>query len=97
MQHQSKVNGQVADQSAQTNAQTIGESPAVSLSQLYMATAQALSLAAHNAAAQQQHTNQLAQAATAQGVAMLLGINSANLGFPAPPTTNPPSNPSNPS
>ncbi len=47
--------------------------PAVGMGNLYLATAQALTLAMLNASAAQQQTNIAAQAATAQAVALLLG------------------------
>jgi hypothetical protein len=48
--------------------------PAVGMGNLYIATAQALTLAMHNAVAAQQQTNIAAQSATAQAVALLLGV-----------------------
>ncbi len=78
-----------AHQEASNAAKPSGtEAPAFALSSFYLATAQAMSLAAHNAVAQQQYTNQLAQAATAQGIALLLGGNPTQP-FASPPDTNP--------
>jgi hypothetical protein len=55
--------------------------PAVGAGNMYLAMAQAMTLAMHNAVAAQQQTNIAAQAATAQAVALLLG----------PPSSKPPS------
>jgi len=52
-----------------------GLAPALAMSQLYAATAQALADAAHDAAHAQQQTNALAQAATVAGVALLYSLN----------------------
>jgi hypothetical protein len=48
--------------------------PAVGMGNMYFAMANALTLAMFNATATQQQTNITAQAATAQAVALLLGI-----------------------
>ena len=69
------VNGQITDSVTQANAQVLGEAAAVAMGNLYQATAQALANAAHNATLAQQQTNIAAQAATAQGVALLYSLN----------------------
>ena len=68
------VNSQITDSIAQTNTAVLGNSGAQAMSFLYQATAQALANAAHNASMAQQQNNVVAQAATAQGVAMLYSI-----------------------
>jgi len=70
----SQVNSQITDSITQTNTEVLGNASAVALGNLYQATAQALANAAHNATTAQQQTNILAQAATAQGVALILSI-----------------------
>jgi hypothetical protein len=68
------VNQQITDAIAEVNTNNIGNSPAVAMGNLYQATAQALSNAAHNATVAQQQGNILAQAVTTQGVKMILAI-----------------------
>ncbi|MGD1844303.1 MAG: RebB family R body protein, partial [Salibacteraceae bacterium] len=63
------VSSQITDSVTQTNTKVLGDSPAMALSNLYQATAQALSNAAHNATTTQQQTNVTAQTATTMGVA----------------------------
>lgn len=70
------VNDQITDSITQANVHVLGSAPAVALGNLYQATAQALANAAHNATNAQQQSYVLAQAATAQGVAMLLAASS---------------------
>mgnify|MGYP001800547767 CR=1 FL=1 len=72
------VSYQVADSVTQVNTQVLGNSPAMALSNLYMATSQALSNAAHNATTLQMNTNVTAQAAMTQGVAKLFAIDTAS-------------------
>ena len=47
------VNDQITDSITQTSVQTLGSAPAVAMGNLYQATAQALSNAAHNAISDQ--------------------------------------------
>lgn len=75
MAFSTSVNGQITDSVTQANAQVLGEAAAVAMGNLYQATAQALANAAHNATLAQQQTNIAAQAATAQGVALLYSLN----------------------
>ena len=55
--------------------------PAIAMGNLYQATAQALSNAAHNATAAQQDANAILQATTTQGVSILYGIDTASTGI----------------
>jgi hypothetical protein len=71
------VNSQITDSVTQANTKVLGDSPAMALSNLYQATAQALSNAAHNATTSQQQTNVTAQAATTMGVATLFAVDTA--------------------
>ncbi len=71
------VSSQITDSVTQTNTKVLGDSPAMALSNLYQATAQALSNAAHNATTTQQQTNVTAQTATTMGVATLYAIDTA--------------------
>lgn len=65
------VNPAITDAVTQTNVQVVAAAPSVALSQLYLATSQALSLAAHNATVAQANGNILLQATTTRGVALI--------------------------
>ena len=71
------VNSQITDAVTQANVKVLGDAPAMAMGNLYQATGQALSNAAHNAASSQQQTNVTAQAATTMGVATLLSLDTA--------------------
>ena len=74
------VNNQITDSVTQANTKVLGDAPAMAMGNLYQATAQALSNAAHNATTSQQQTNVTAQAATTMGVATLYAIDTATTG-----------------
>lgn len=74
------VNSQITDSVTQANTKVLGDAPAVAMGNLFQATAQALSNAAHNATTSQQQSNITAQAATTQGVATLYAIDTASTG-----------------
>ncbi len=65
------VNSQITDAVTQVNVKVLGEAPAMALGNLYQATSQALSNAAHNASYGQQNAVITAQAALTQGIASL--------------------------
>ena len=67
----------VTDSITQARVKVLGDAPAVAMGNLYQATAQALSNAAHNATQAQQDAAVVAQAATTQGVAQLLALDTA--------------------
>lgn len=67
------VNSQITDSVTQSNVQVVGEAPAIAMGNLFQATAQALSNAAHNATTSQQNSNTLAQAVTTKCVEALIG------------------------
>jgi hypothetical protein len=71
------VNPQMTDAVTQTNVQILGTAPGVAMGNLYQATAQALSNAAHNATLAQQNAGTILQAVTTQGVALLYGVDTA--------------------
>jgi hypothetical protein len=71
------VNSQITDAVTQANVKVLGDAPAMAMGNLYQATAQALSNAAHNATTAQQQANVTAQAATTQGVTTLLSVDTA--------------------
>ena len=70
----STVNSQITDSITEVNTNVLGNAPAVAMSTLYQATAQALGNASHNATVAQQQGTILAQAATTQGVNLLYSI-----------------------
>jgi len=71
------VNSQITDSITQANVSVLGEAPALALSNLYQASAQAFALMMQNAANAQQQTNITAQAVTTQGVVVLYSTASA--------------------
>lgn len=75
------VNSQITDAVTQANVKVLGDAPAIAMGNLFQATAQALSNAAHNATTAQQQTNITMQAATTQGVATLYAIDTASTGI----------------
>lgn len=77
MADETTVNPQITDAVTQTNVKVVGHAPAVAMANLYQATSQALSNAAHNATMAQQNANTVLQATTTQGVALLYGIDTA--------------------
>jgi hypothetical protein len=74
------VNSQITDSVTQANVQVLGTAPAVAMGNLYQATAQALSNAAHNATNAQQQSYVTAQATTTMGVATLYSLDVAATG-----------------
>ena len=74
------VNPQVTDSVTQANVKVLGDAPAVAMGNLFVATSQALSNAAHNATSNQQQSYVTMQAATTQAVATLLTLDTASTG-----------------
>ena len=72
------VNDQITDSVSQVNTKVLGDSPAMAMGNLFMATSQALANAAHNATTSQQQTNITAQAATTSGITTLYSIDTAS-------------------
>lgn len=72
------VNSQITDSVTQANVQVLGDAPAIAMGNLFQATSQALSNAAHNATTSQQQTNVTAQAATTMGVTLLYSLDTAS-------------------
>jgi len=81
MAYPTAVNSQITDSVTQANVKVLGDAPAIAMGNLYQATAQALSNAAHNATTAQQQTNITAQAATTMGVALLYSLDTAATGI----------------
>jgi len=74
------VNTQITDAVTQANVEVVADAPAMAMSALYQATAQALGNAAHNTTSAQQQTGVTAQACTTMGVATLYSLDSAATG-----------------
>jgi hypothetical protein len=74
------VNGQITDSVTETNTKVLGEAPAIAMGNLFIATSQALSNAAHNATNNQQQGYVTMQAATTQAVSTLLSLDTATTG-----------------
>ena len=74
------VNDQITDSVTQANVKVLGDAPAMAMGNLFQATSQALSNAAHNATTSQQQTAVTAQAATTMGVTTLFSIDTASTG-----------------
>ncbi|CAK9250429.1 unnamed protein product [Sphagnum jensenii] len=68
------LNSQITDSVTQANVKVLGDSPALSLSNLYQVVSQSLGLSAQNAVFAQQHSNIIHQAATTQGVNLLYSV-----------------------
>jgi hypothetical protein len=77
------VNPQITDAVTQANVKVLGEAPAMAMGNLFIATSQALSNAAHNAVDAQQQMNMTMQAATVQGITTLYSIDTASTGAAA--------------
>lgn len=73
MEDDAPVNDQITDAVTQANVKVVGNAPAQAMGQLYQSISASLGTAAHNAVAAQQQAQITAQAATTQGVALLLG------------------------
>lgn len=74
------VNSQITDSVSQVNTKVLGDSPAIAMGNLFVATSQALSNAAHNATNNQQQSYVTMQASTTQGVSTLYAIDTASNG-----------------
>jgi hypothetical protein len=78
-----RVNDQITDSVTQANTKVLGDAPAVAMGNLYQATGQALSNAAHNATNSQQQSYVTSQAATTMGVTTLFALDTASTGVSA--------------
>lgn len=74
------VNSQITDSITQVNVKVLGDAPAIAMGNLFIATSQALSNAAHNATTAQQQAYVTAQAATTMAVSTLLTLDTATSG-----------------
>ena len=67
------VNDQITDAVTQSGVKVLAEAPAMAMGSLYQNVAQAAGIAAQNAVAHQQSSNQIALAVTGRCVNALLG------------------------
>ncbi|AIB16580.1 glycerol-3-phosphate dehydrogenase [Azospirillum brasilense] len=74
------LNNQITDSVSQVNTKVLGDAPAVAMGNLFVATSQALSNAAHNATNNQQQSYVVMQAATTQGLSTLYSVDTASTG-----------------
>ncbi|GAO98952.1 killing trait [Caedimonas varicaedens] len=74
MATQTAVNDQITDAITQTNVKTLGESPAVALSNLYQAVSNSFALGIQNATFAQQQSNMIHQTTTTQGVNLIYAV-----------------------
>jgi hypothetical protein len=74
------INDQITDSVSQANTKVLGDAPAVGMGNLFVATGQALSNAAHNASNNQQQSYVTMQASTTQGVGTLLTMDTGSSG-----------------
>ncbi|ALK34452.1 RebB family R body protein [Burkholderia plantarii] len=74
------VNSQITDSVSQANTEVVGTAPAVAMGNLFVATGQALSNAAHNATNNQNQSYVTMQTSTTQGISTLLGMETATTG-----------------
>ncbi len=74
------VNSQITDSITQVNTKVVGDAPALAMGNFYVATGQALSTAAHNAAYAQQQSWVTEQATTNMGVTSLYSVDTASTG-----------------
>jgi Killing trait len=75
------INSQITDSISQVNTKVLGDSPAMAMGNLFVATGQALSNAAHNATNAQQQSYVTVQAATTQAVGTLLSVDTSSTGI----------------
>ena len=74
------LNSQITDSVTQVNTSVVGDAPAVAVGNLFVATSQALSNAAHNATNNQNQSYTTMQTSTTQGVSTLYSIDTATTG-----------------
>ena len=74
------VNDQITDSVSQVNTKVLGDAPSVAMGNLFVATSQALSNAAHNATTGQQQAGLVSQASMTQSVSTLYSIDTASTG-----------------
>ena len=81
MAYPTAINNQITDSITQVNTKVLGDSPAISMGEFFVATSQALANAAHNATTNQQQSLMTSQATNVQGVSTLYSIDTASAGI----------------
>ncbi len=81
MAYPTAVNNQITDSITQANTKVLGDSPAMSMGEFFVATSQALANAAHNATTNQQQSGVTSQATNVMGVSTLYSIDTASTGI----------------
>jgi len=71
------LNSQITDAVTQANVKTLGDAPAIAISNLYQIISQSLGLSAQNAVMSQQQSNIIHQASTTQGVNLIYAVDTA--------------------
>ena len=71
------LNSQITDAVTQANVKTLGDAPAMAISNLYQIISQSLGLSAQNAVMAQQQSNIIHQASTTQGVNLIYAVDTA--------------------
>ncbi|PSW07156.1 RebB family R body protein [Photobacterium lipolyticum] len=74
------VNEQVTDSVTQVNTQVVGDTPAMAVGNLMVATGNGLSNAAFDASNSQQQSTMVMQTATVQGINSLFSVGTAIVG-----------------
>jgi hypothetical protein len=78
MAYPTAVNNQITDSITQANTKVLGDSPAISLGEFFVATSQALANAAHNATTNQQQSGLTSQATNVMGISTLYSLDTAS-------------------
>jgi Killing trait len=81
------VNSQITDSVTQANVKVVGEAPAIAMSAMYQAMANALAIALQNAVVAQRQQNTLAIAAANQGIVQIYSVNASTDAAAASPST----------
>jgi hypothetical protein len=71
---EAKVPAMITDAVTQTNVLVVGTAPAMAMGSLYQTLANSVAMASMNAVFAQQQANMAHQAATIQGVALILSV-----------------------
>lgn len=80
MAYPTSVNSQITDSVTQANTKVVGDAPAVAMGNLFVASSQALSNAAHNATFNQQQAGLISQSSMTQSVSTLYSVDTASTG-----------------
>ena len=75
------VNGAITDAVTQANVKVLGDSPAMSLSNLYQTVSQSSSLSVQNAVTMQQQSNIIQQTNTALALSSIYAVRTAVVGM----------------